>query len=296
MRSRVAFLHIPKSAGTSIRRAMLDHVPVADTCPWSLDPILYGSHPLPVNASARLIDDSVEGLDQYAYMAGHLSLPTMERGFDAADIACILREPRSRLMSQYTFWRTYPPDELEYWLPYDVPYLSRLSLGDFLSQSAVMHFADNLTTRLIVGRHDLVPLDEPIADEHVDEVAAVGCAQIDRLGFVDLLERGDIVTDRFEQWLGASVTRDTVNVTDPDAGVPVDVDDLASTPTLELLDRHNRVDLRLWLHVATSLGMEDVDARRLADATFAGSVAKVTRRALDAWSRRTESSRMEKEA
>lgn len=285
MRDRVAFLHIPKSAGTSIRRAMLEHVSQEETSPWSLDPILYGSHPLPVNASGRMYHDDVGDLSGYRFMAGHLSLPTIEKWFDADDVACVLREPRSRLLSQYTFWRTYPPEELEYWKPYEAPYLSRLSLGDFLRRGEVMHFADNLTTRMIVGRHPLIPVDDPIQSEHVDELASIGAAAIDRLGFVDLLERGDLVTDSYEQWLGAPVSRERVNETDPDAGVPVDIDDLVATSTLELLDRHNQVDLLVWVHVARLLGMEDREARRLADATFAGSVARVTGRTLDAWTR-----------
>ncbi len=280
LRDRVAFLHIPKSAGTSIRHAMHDHVGTDETVPWSLDPILYGSHPLPVNASGRMYHDGVGDPTGYRYIAGHLSLPTIETGFDAADVACILREPRSRLLSQYTFWRTYSPEELEYWLPYEVQYLSSLSLGEFLRRSEVMHFADNLTTRMIVGRHPLIPVDDPIAHDDVEEVAELACGHLDRLGFVDLVERGDLVTDAFERWLGAPVSRIRINETDPDAGAPVDVDDLVSTATLELLDRHNEVDLRLWLHVARRIGIGAVEARRLADATFAGAVAAVTRRAL----------------
>jgi hypothetical protein len=285
MRDRVAYLHIPKSAGTSIRRAMLDHVSAEQTCPWSLDPILYGSHTLPVNPSERMFHDDVNNLGDYVYMAGHLSLPTIERGFDASDIACILREPRSRLLSQYAFWRTYSAEELAYWTPYQVPYLSRLSLGNFLAQPEVMHFADNLTTRMIVGRHDLIPTDDPIDDQHVDEVAAIACAHLDRLGFTDLLERGDLATQAFETWLDESVRREKVNVTDSSAGVPVDVDDLVRVETLELLDRHNQVDSLLWLHVARGVGFGERSARRLADATFAGAVAKVARRAFDTFGR-----------
>lgn len=282
MRERVAYLHIPKSAGTSIRRAMLDHVSAEQICPWSLDPVVYGSHPLPVNASERLFHEDVTNLRDYAYMAGHLSLPTIERGFEAADVGCILREPRSRLLSQYAFWRTYSPEELEYWLPYEAPSLSHLPLGEFLQCGEVMHFADNLTARLIVGRHPLIPIDDPIADEHVEEVAAIACSNLDRLGFVDVLERGDLATERFEVWFGESVAREKVNVTDPNAGPPINVDDLLSTPTLQLLDRHSQVDSLLWLHVASTLGMDERQARRLGDATFASSVAKVARRALAA--------------
>ena len=289
MRDRVAYLHVPKSAGTSIRRAMLDHVTEEQTCPWTIDPLLYGSHPLPTPVHGRLIHDDVDDLHEYIYMAGHLSLPTIERGFDASDVACILREPRTRLLSQYTFWRTYSAEELASWEPYEVPYLSRLSLGDFLSQPSVMHFADNLTTRMIVGRHDLIPLDDPIPEAHIDDIAEIACANLDRLGFVDLLERGDRATAAFEHWLGESVTRSTVNVTDADAGPPVDVDDLTSVATLELVDRHNHVDSLLWLHVAERLGFSARAARRLADATFASAVAKVTQRTFTTFQERVSS-------
>jgi hypothetical protein len=292
MRDRVAYLHIPKSAGTSIRKAMRAHVGPDQTVPWSLDPILYGSHPLPINASERMFHDGIGDLSGYRFMAGHLALASIERGFDAADISCIVREPRTRLLSQYSFWRTYSEEEMEYWLPYDAHYLSRLPLGNFLQQPGVMHFVDNLMTRMIVGRHALIPVDDPIRDEDVEEVASLGCAHLDRLGFVDLLERGDVATERFEQWLGASVERETVNVTDPDAGVPVDLDDLNSTTTLESLDHRNQVDLLLWLHVAAKVGIEQRAARRLADATYARAVATLTRRTLESWDRRVREMEM----
>lgn len=283
MRERMAYLHIPKSAGTSLRVALFEYFPIEVHAPWRLDPILYGTHPRPAGAADRLHHDGAGDLGGYRFMAGHLSLPTIELGFDAADVACVLREPRARLLSQYTFWRTYSLAELEYWLPYPGNYFSRLPFGEFLAHPALAHFVDNLTARMLVGSHPLIPLDGPITA--VDEVAELGRAAIDRLGFVDLLERGDAVYEAFDAWFGSPLRHERVNETDPGAGIPVDVDDLRSPTTLRLLDERNRIDRQLWHHAAERVGLAADAADALASTTLATALDRVERRAVAAWER-----------
>lgn len=283
MLDRMAYLHVPKSAGTSLRTALNAYFPPDTHVPWTIDPLLYGTHPLPAGPVERLFHDDVPDLSSYPFMVGHLSLPTIERGFDASIVATILREPRSRLLSQYTFWRTYSAQELDYWLPYTGPRYSRLPVGEFLAHPAVHHFIDNLTTRMIVGRHPLIPLDGPIASGDVRAVAESGCAQLDRMGFVDILERGPVVYAAFEEWAGMQLRQERLNETDADRGVPLDVDDLVSSSTLQLLEDRNRADRVLWMHAAQRVGLTEWDAERLANATFGSVLSRVALRHHDRW-------------
>ena len=286
MRERLAFLHIPKSAGTSLRVALFDYFPIEVHSPWRLDPILYGPHPLPVAASDRLArDDRHDDRHDVRFMAGHLSLPTIERRFDAADVVCILREPRSRVLSQYTFWRTYGLAELEYWLPYTGNYFSRLPLSEFLAHPALSHFVDNLMTRMLVGPHPHIPVDAPIRDEHDDVLVELGCAAIERMGFVDVLERGTAVFDAFDSWFGSPLRRERVNETVADAGIPVNTDDLTSATALDLLAERSRIDRHIWLRAAQRAGVDEERAVGLADATLAAGLDRTVHRARDAWDR-----------
>ena len=198
MRERLAYLHLPKAAGTSIRAALASYYDADDTVPWSFDKHMFGDFDrLDTVDRPVFLGDPTE-FRRYRYMEGHWSLPTILAGFDPDDVACILREPRSRYLSQYTFWRSWGDDQHAVWDPFDASLYSRRALGEYASAVEIACISDNLATRLILGPHSLIPPDGPIRPEHVDTVARHACTQLDRIGFVDVIERGEAFRGRAE--------------------------------------------------------------------------------------------------
>lgn len=209
----------------------------------------------------------------YDYMEGHWSLPTILHAFDAADVVCVVREPRARLLSHYTFWRSWPQWMHDLWTPYDAAGLAQLRLSEFLSDPRAAHQADNLCTRLLLGEHPLCPPDGFISD--VDTAAALACERIDSLGYTDLLERGEAMYTGLEQWFGSRLSRERLNETDLTGGRPVEVDDAVTRTTMELLHARTAADRAVWRHVAARRGLTETAADELADTVFAAAFGRI---------------------
>lgn len=279
MRERLAFLHLPKAAGSSYRHAFAQQYAPEVTVPWLFDRVIFGHHHGTETLVQPILLDPDTDLSGYQYMVGHFALPTITRSFDAADVVSILREPRARLLSHYTFWRSWDLAEHEEWVPYNVSLLARSSLVEFCTHGEVAHQTDNLITRMIVGDHPLIPTDGMIAAADRDELTRIGVEQIDRLGFVDVLERGDATFAALEQWFGSPLEAVRLNETDLDKGPPLQVDEVTDQRVHDLLEDRTMIDQALWRHVAIRAGLSADEAQSLGDRTAAASLASVVERA-----------------
>lgn len=269
----MAYLHFPKAAGTSVRAAFGAYYPAERTVPWSFDRLLFGPFDRLGEVREPVFLGSPSELQGYDYMEGHWSLPSILAAFDPADVVCIVREPRARLLSHYTFWRSWPQWMHDLWEPYPAALQAQRPLSEFLSDPAVAHQADNLCTRLLLGEHPLVPLDAFIADP--EAAAAEACARIDTLGYVDVLERAAAMYAGLEEWFGSPLSRERLNETDLSDGPPVDVADFTDRATMELLHARTAADRRVWAHVARRRGVEPAAASDLADSVFAAAVGRI---------------------
>jgi hypothetical protein len=275
VRERLAYLHLPKAAGTSIRAALSSYYDEADTVPWSFDRHMFGDVPdLAVVDRPVFLGDPAE-FRRYRYMEGHWSLPTILAGFDPEDVACILREPRSRFLSQYTFWRSWEDAQHEVWHPFDTSLLSRRPLAEYASADRAACISDNLATRLILGPHPLIPADRAIAAADIDAVARDACAALDRIGHVDVIERGEDTYVALEAWFGSPLSRERLNETQLDRGEPVDLDDLVDRPTQALVNDRSAADLQVWHHVIERRGTPHTAARSVADASYSSTVGRI---------------------
>ena len=275
MRERLAYLHLPKAAGTSIRAALSSYYDADDTVPWSFDRHMFGDFDrLDIVDRPVFLGDPTE-FRRYRYMEGHWSLPTILAGFDPEDVACILREPRSRYLSQYTFWRSWGDDQHAVWDPFDASLYSRRTLGEYASSAEIACISDNLATRLILGPHSLIPTDGPIRPEHIDTVARHACTQLDRIGFVDVIERGEGTYVALEEWFGSPLSRERLNETQLDRGERVDLADLMDRTTQALVNDRSAADLQVWHHVFATRGAEAASGRSIADAGYGASLAKI---------------------
>lgn len=290
MRDRLAFLHLPKSAGTSYRAAIAAHFDPADRATWTFDHWSFGMHPaIPDVRQPILLDHHADDIDlgAFRYLEGHFALDTILAGFDPADVVCILREPRARFLSHYTFWRSWGDELRDQWLPYDVPREARRPLAEYCRSPVAAHQADNLVVRLLAGPHPKIPLDGPIGTDDGPALAERAVERLDSLGFVDVLERGDAVLESLEAWFGSPLSRERLNETDLLGGPPVEVDELQDPTVLALIEDRTRLDQIVWRHAAARSGLLDLDQaadrslRRSIDRITAATIARITPPATD---------------
>lgn len=275
MRSRLAYLHLPKAAGTSIRAALSSYYRADETVPWSFDRHMFGDFPHLADIDRPVFLGDPAAFRRFRYMEGHWSLPTILAGFDPEDVACILREPRARYLSQYTFWRSWGDDQHEVWTPFDTSLLSRRPLSEYASSAQAACISDNLATRLILGSHPLIPADGHIAAIDIDAVARDACDQLDRIGHVDVIERGEATYVALEDWFGSPLSRERLNETNHDLGERVDIDDLLDRRTIALVNDRSAADLQVWHHVVAQRDTSATAARSLADTSYGVSLAKI---------------------
>tara|TARA_R110002110_G_scaffold332288_1_gene543345 strand:+ start:793 stop:1857 length:1065 start_codon:yes stop_codon:yes gene_type:complete len=276
MRPRLAYLHLPKAAGTSIRAAVSSYYSSQDTVPWSFDRHLFGDHPRLAEVNEPIFLGSPEELKSYLYMEGHWTISTMLEAFEPADVVCILREPRARFLSQYTFWRGWPAEMHAQWEPYPGARFAQLPLREYCTSESIAHQADNLVTRLILGPNRLAPNEAHIKPGDIDTVAAEAIRRVDELGYVDVLERGDAVYDDFEDWFGSPLQQERLNVTDLARGEPVDLKDLVDPVVLALINNRNASDVQIWEHVAAQRGLGKLEVQSMSESAYDSAITRVT--------------------
>ncbi|WP_372619303.1 methyltransferase domain-containing protein [Falsiroseomonas sp.] len=178
---RLAFLHIPKTAGTAFGAALSQRFALAETqAGIRLGMTAGASHPQLAESAphCRLIGVGAH-LDRDKLDAIEAALPQGERLFTVT----LLREPRARLISQYRHWRRSVDSSLA-----SVPEAHReaflaarnLPLGEFLTTGLAFvdrHFR-NLQCCMLTGMSTAEMLDEAA----LLEAARASMAEIDVVG------------------------------------------------------------------------------------------------------------------
>lgn len=225
MRRRFAYLHVPKVAGSSVSSALAAADPAARRAPFLLDRTLFGGFARfgevdPANA-ASVWDPSKGSLDAHDVVVGHFSLSALTTGFEPGEVVMMLREPRSRLLSHYSFWRGWDPPIHDGWLPYEASRRAvELDWASFLRDPSIAAQTDNLALRLLLGPDPDIPPDAFIEASRLDELAARALASLDSLGHVDVIERHGC-WQRLGAWLDTTLDMQRVNVTALASGPPI---------------------------------------------------------------------------
>jgi Sulfotransferase family len=134
----LVFLHIPKTGGTTLHNILAKTFPSAEICPERY-PLLRGH-------------DKGELL-KYSLFSGHYDRYNIEFLPHRLTSVTLLREPKSRIISLYRFWRAHKPEVVERDnLP--GPSLARkLSLAEFLrhKDETISYQIDNTQVRTLLG-------------------------------------------------------------------------------------------------------------------------------------------------
>lgn len=267
----IIFLHIPKTAGTSIRRA----VQVA-TCAASagegFDLCTFGNafenrkENLPYRNSFYL--NPGEFPNNISFFSGHIALSSLKAAYPTSSIFTILREPRSRILSTWLFWRSLPDSVLAPWSEWgDRLAVARDTLSHFLTDPRIACQTDNLCLRMLVWPHPRLPDADFIPPEADDELLDAAHRALKRLDFVGCVEDPALAT-RLAKFIGADIVIDHENATQksPSAPIPVLGEELDSS-TLALLGSRSRLDAVLWKRVVHTLGLGN-SAESLAEASL----------------------------
>jgi hypothetical protein len=252
----VAFMHVPKTSGTAVTSglasALMPSIMVGgfDHCPFGS----YRSFET-VHSSIRCqIYESPGSLPQPAdLISGHFAFSTLRQAYPCAHYLTVLREPFSRLLSHWLFWRSHTDAELAPWGAWaERVRKSRKPLVSFLDDPMLAGQTDNLALRMLLWPHPLLPEDRFIDPASDSCLLREANARLDEFDFVDIVENVAF-EDRLQSWLGRSFSHARVNETRP---IPLAFRtplhaELASE-ALELLQSRSRLDFHLWARIVGS--------------------------------------------
>ncbi|HUS43303.1 MAG TPA: hypothetical protein VMY16_11610 [Ilumatobacteraceae bacterium] len=276
MRDRIGYLHVPKAAGMSITNAltraaessMSERGRTMAICPTVMDRSLFGSfddfESFADAQRSMVLQGPREELGEYPVVIGHFNAGSLRVGRDADDIAVLLREPRARLLSLYTFWRSWTEAEHASWGSYDASRrAASRTWAEFLHDAAIAPQIDNVVARLVLGPHPLVPVDGFIPAAAVDQVAEEALEALEQLGFVDVVENDAACWSRLGAWAQLTLVVGVMNETSSEPPEREVWDAALEAPTLDALRRRTEIDRRLWIAAASphSNAHDDLDDR-----------------------------------
>lgn len=274
------FMHIPKSAGSSMHAALETALPPGSLAPQRFDRSVFCAFDafdrLSTEIRSRIAANSseIDALNGYDAVSGHFALPTLLRITDAWSIATVLREPRARLLSLYTYWRN--PDISSLWAPYSANLHAFRPMWEFLSEPSVAPMTDNQLCRMLLYGDPRLPDSDFIAQADIDSIAANAIERLDSLGFVGVLELGDCVWDGVGALFDVTLTPTTTNVTQ---AVPRPTGTLGDHPlahgAIELIEQRNAADLLVYDHALALAGLRTDERNALRERAFFHQLVKL---------------------
>ncbi|MGQ7794075.1 sulfotransferase family 2 domain-containing protein [Faunimonas sp. B44] len=160
MHAQIAFLHIPKTAGTSVRAALVR---------------AYGRNEVVFIQPQNAPDD----LSTYRVVGGHFNAAFIKSRIPDAEVVTILRDPTNRVLSLY-----------RYWTARQIPWVTRLTLEQFAETShpGCIRHIDNSQAWQIANSE--LPRDRrKMAGTSDDELFAMAVTNLEKCAVVGTTER-----------------------------------------------------------------------------------------------------------
>jgi len=207
-------------------------------------------------------------------IAGHFAFSTLRQAYPRAQIFTVLRDPISRLLSHWMFWRQQTDAmlmPLGSWA--DFVRHSRKPLASFLNLPALAFQLDNLTLRMLLWPHPLIKDDQFIDPANDQRLISDAARRLRELDFVDVIENPGFLQN-LEDWMGHSLRYDHDNET---RGIPIQFRNplhLELTPeAYQRLILRSRLDLQLWQRIVNQR-LPACDAAALRERTTLRAVAR----------------------
>lgn len=254
---------MPKAAGTSVTDALRRSIVACgereiaaggqahSICPQVFDRALFGSFDefdsLAERQRAMVFTEPIGRLAEYDVVIGHYDSRSLRVGRTHEDLVVLMREPRSRLISLFAYWRSWTEQEHASWGTYDASrHAVRLEWPDFLNDATIAPQIDNTVARLVLGHHPLVPHDGFINPADVPAVTLAALNELRRFGIVDVIENGESCWARLEEWVGLPLDVGNRNETPSAGGPPADWSRARDDDVEHALERRTVIDRQLW--------------------------------------------------
>jgi hypothetical protein len=183
---KVTFLHLEKTAGMSLVTALAAHFH-----PLQIDDDLRRT--FPPHVLTPLPPFLVPRVRRFAFVWGHYDLPSVRRlGADRFTFT-LLRDPATRIVSLYRYWRGQAALDLgRNGMNQPVMVAQRSPLAEFLNSTDpfVVNYIDNFYVRRLTGLYAVAEQDDPL---HADPDGALSkaLAALSSLDYVGITEDAD---------------------------------------------------------------------------------------------------------
>jgi hypothetical protein len=250
---RVAFMHVPKTAGSATRQGFIEAIRPQSVLLGS-DLSLFGGF-----TDFGSVDPALRKTVYFSpgelpsdaeLVTGHIACSTLRVACPSHRLMTILREPRCRVISHWLFWRSIPDADLVPWGSWDERVkTARGSLLQFLTSPMAACQTDNVLVRMLLWPHagiadqGFIP---PEADADLLEAARRTLQGFDFAGVVE----DPILESRLGDFLGAPFDLPRVNETSAQSEVarPILAEEFDEL-TLAALSARSRLDAVLWREV-----------------------------------------------
>ena len=266
----VVFMHIPKTGGSALISELRDTLAPVQLV-HGLDRCLFGGFDafdsLGEVERGLVFTDPAE-LPQNAHLVvGHMAFSTLRAIYPSGQFVTVLREPVSRLLSHWNYWRAWTDDALAGWGAWgDVVRQGQKSLAVFLDDPSIASSADNVAVRMLLWPHPLIPDDDFIDPAHDDVLVREACARLRQFSLVDIVESPG--REALRAWCGLPIGKRRENETPPARPDHCKALHAELTPfALDRLDACSRLDLRLWQSVGLArmgkIALDQLRSRQL---------------------------------
>jgi hypothetical protein len=266
-RGPLVFMHVPKCSGIAVAGALLA-VERPPTIFFGFDLAFFGGFRdfesvSPANrAFIHLSPDSIPR--DVNFVRAHMALSTLRTAYPGGRFMTVLREPVTRLLSHFAFWRGFPADDTAAWGGWAArAALAQGPLEAFLGAPSIACQIDNVATRLLLWPHALIPDDGMIDPTDDAALLRLAMARLRSLDFVDVVENPDFYAN-LGAWVGGTLRPERCNETEsvPPA-LRTSLKRELTSRAGALLAARSRLDLALWREVVRARDPAcDVDALR----------------------------------
>ncbi len=219
-------------------------------------------------------ETEVQSLHNYGLVSGHFCLPTLLRLAPSSAIATVVREPRSRILSLYAYWRV---TDLTVWHPYDVHRYAQGTLETFLAEPTIAPVIDNQLCRLLLDGDPRFPRKRFMEPTDAKGLAESAIEKINTLGLAAVHQLSEVTWADLSEFFATILSRRSINVTGKFDGRVLSPrgPHLINAEVLELLDYRTAADCIVYHHVATRVSGDPDVATRLANTAFARQLVQL---------------------
>ena len=274
VRPPACFMHVPKTAGISLRTALAAALP-----PDSLAPQVHEAGSLggfedfdllgpQARRAVAATPAEIDGLGRYPAIFGHFSLSTLLRHAPLERIATVLREPRARIVSHYLFLRFYASLRT-YYGGAGLHECAEVPFRQFLLDPSAAYAIDNVVCRMLLRGDPRIPPADFIDEADLEALAEEAWRLLSRFGFVGFIEEPEAVWRGVGDHFGVALAPVRENVTgewEIAAGAEP-VPPIGGAETLELLERRCAADAILYRRVVAA-ARGDSAVRRIEGVAF----------------------------